>query len=79
MADILALVLQHSEANVERAIDEALKAEMPSKQHVINCLNRQTAQETPSPLNIPQKLTLRHEPQANTQRYDQLRGTDYAH
>lgn len=79
MADILALVLQHSEADVERAIDEALKAEMPSKQHVINCLNRQTVQETPSPLNIPQKLTLRHEPQANTQRYDQLRGTDYAH
>ncbi len=79
MADVLALVLQHSESDVERAINEALKAGMPSKQHVINCLNRQTEQVRPDPLVTSDQLTLHQEPQANTQRYDQLRGTDYAH
>jgi hypothetical protein len=79
MADVLALVLQHSEADIERAIDEALKVDMPSKQHVINCLNRQTSQTAPAPIAASQRLTLRQEPQANTQRYDQLRGSDYAH
>ena len=79
MAEVLALVLQHNEADVELAIKEALKAEMPSKQHVINCLNRQVAQTLPAPLGATPRLTLQQEPEANTQRYDQLRGEPYAH
>lgn len=81
MADILALVLQHSEDDIVRAIDEALKAEMPSKQHVINCLNRlmAPAQDCPEPLVAPQVLQLLQEPEANTGPYDQLRSSQYVH
>lgn len=61
MADILALVLQHSEADVALAVDEALKAETPSKQHVVNCLNRQVRQAPSEPLITPETLTLSKE------------------
>jgi hypothetical protein len=79
MADVLALVLQHNEADVALAIDEALKTEMPSKQHVVNCLNRQAAPVPAEPLIAPTTLKLNTEPEANTRRYDQLRGPYYAH
>ena len=79
MVDVLALVLQHDESAVERAVRDALAVEKPSKQHVINCLHRQHTNDTAPTLSTPPALVLEHEPQADTQRYDQLRGERYAH
>ena len=79
MTDILALVLQHPEEGVQRAIEEALKAERPSKQHVVNCLNRQQIPEPSEPLTAPPILLLNQEPEANVSRYDQLREAQYVH
>ena len=75
MVDILALVLLHDERLVEQAVAEALKVERPSKQHVLNCLSRLCEVPKPQPLVTPPALKLVTEPQANTQRYDRLRGT----
>ena len=79
MTDVLALVLQHPETDVINAIDQALKAEIPSKQHVINCLNRQQTHEPIKLLAAPQTLLLKQDPEANTGRYDQLREAQYVH
>lgn len=73
MVDILALVLLHDEQQVVQAVEEALKVERPSKQHVLNCLHRLQDGEKPAPLAPPTGLTLVTEPLANTQRYDDLR------
>ena len=73
MVDILALVLLHDEQQVVRAVEEALKVEHPSKQHVLNCLHRLQEGPKPAPLQPPALLQLRTEPLANTQRYDELR------
>jgi transposase len=75
MVDILALVLLHDEHLVEQAVAEALKVERPSKQHVLNCLSRLGEIPKPELLVTPPALKLVTEPQANTQRYDRLRGT----
>lgn len=40
IVDVLALVLLHNKSLVEQAVAESLKLEWPSKQHVLNCLNR---------------------------------------
>lgn len=77
MADILALTLQYPEAQLINAVDEALQSDHPSKEHVLNCLNRQQQAKEPTEnksVITPEKLTLETEPKANTQRYDQLRG-----
>jgi len=79
MTDVLALVLQYPETDVINAIDQALKAEIPSKQHVINCLNRQQTHEPIKLLTAPQTLLLKQDPEANTGRYDQLREAHYVH
>jgi len=73
MADILALVLLHDERLIEQAITTALASGQPSKQHVLNCLNRLSDAPRPEPLKPPQALQLITEPQANTARYDHLR------
>ena len=73
MADILALVLLHDEALVERAVAEALQVEPPSKQHVLNCLSRLGEPQQPKPSTTPPALKLVMEPTANTDRYDRLR------
>ena len=73
MVDVLALVLLHDEALVERAVEEALKIDRPSKQHVINCLSRITDKPKPEPTQPPAALKLVTEPTADTHRYDQLR------
>ncbi len=73
MVDVLALVLLHDETRVEQAITEALKADLPSKQHVLNCLNRLSDQPRPKPLLPPPSLKLVTEPVADTDRYDRLR------
>lgn len=73
MVDVLALVLLHDGALVERAVEEALKIDRPSKQHVINCLSRITDQPKPEPTQPPAGLKLVTEPVADTDRYDRLR------
>lgn len=74
MLDVLALVLLHDEALVEQAVAEALKVEIPSKQHVLNCLSRLGEQPRPKPSAAPPALKLVTEPLADTDRYDRLRG-----
>ena len=73
MVDILALALQHDEHKVEQAIITALTSGSPSKQHVINCLNRLLDKPMPSQLKPRPDLKLIKEPEANTERYDNLR------
>jgi hypothetical protein len=79
MVDILALVLHYDESLVEQAVNEALRCGCPSKQQVINCLNRLTHQPPSEPLSTPPNLILNEEPLANTQRYDALREVRHAH
>jgi hypothetical protein len=79
MVEILALVLLHDERLVERAVEQALISEQPSKQHVLNCLSRLDETPRPDSLEPPQQLRLRTEPQANTARYDYLRGANHEH
>lgn len=73
MVDVLALVLLHDEHLVERAVATALEVEQPSKQHVLNCLSRLSDVPRPKPSLPPPALRLINEPEANTNRYDQLR------
>jgi hypothetical protein len=73
MADILALGLLHDEQLVEQAVTTALAAGQPSKQLVLNCLNRLSDAPRPEPLKPPLALQLVTEPLANTARYDHLR------
>lgn len=73
MVDVLALVLLHDEALVERAAEEALRIDRPSKQHVVNCLSRMTEKPKPEPTQPPAALKLVTEPMADTNRYDRLR------
>jgi len=73
MVEILALVLLHDEQLVVQAVEESLKVEQPSKQHVLNCLHRLQDGTAPKPLPAPATLQLTTEPLANTQRYDDLR------
>ena len=73
MVDVLALVLLHDERLVEQAITEALQVELPSKQHVLNCLGRLGDPPRPRPLAPPPALKLVTEPVADTRRYDRLR------
>ena len=73
MVDVLALVLQHDERTVEKAIATALTSGSPSKQHVINCLNRLLDKPRPAALKPRPDLTLVKEPKADTGRYDHLR------
>lgn len=73
MVDILALVLLHDEDLVEKAVAQALQVDQPSKQHVLNCLNRLGDNPKPQPSTTPPALKLVTEPLANTTRYDRLR------
>jgi len=71
--------LQHDECAVEKAITTALTSGSPSKQHVINCLNRLLDKPKPALLKPRPGLTLAKEPKANTGRYDYLRGKRHVH
>lgn len=75
MVEILALVLYHDEQAVLTAVELALDAGAPSKPHVLNLLGRLVGEDPPAPIEAPQALTLRIEPEANVDRYDTLRGT----
>ena len=75
MVDVLALVLQHDEGAVLRAVDMALTAGVPTKMHVLNLLHRLTCGKAPDlpEIDLPKALTLVEEPKANVHRYDGLR------
>lgn len=73
MVDILALVLHHDEDAVLTAVEVALEAGAPSKQHVMNLLGRLVELPPPAPVDAPQALRLVIEPVANIVRYDSLR------
>jgi len=73
MVEILALVLHHDEQAVLAAVELALDAGAPSKPHVLNLLARLVGEDPPAPIEPPQALTLRIEPEANVGRYDTLR------
>ncbi len=79
MVEILSLVLHYDEADVEAAIDQAIKIGHPSKEHVINCLSAIISPVPLEPLPIVTKLKLSVEPTANTSRYEQLIGKYHAH
>jgi hypothetical protein len=77
--DILALVLLHDEQEVLAAVELALEAGVPSKQTVLNLLSRLLEGAPPPPLIAPHTLLLQVEPQANVDRYDQLRQREVTH
>lgn len=76
MVDVLALVLQHDEQLVLKAVETALAAGVPTKIHVLNILHRLVDGKTIDgpDIDTPQALTLRQEPKADVERYDGLRG-----
>ncbi len=79
MVEVLALVFYHDEQLVEQAVRQALEIGQPSKQHVINCLNRLQNKTAPTTIHTPPGLALVNEPVANTARYDHLRGRGHEH
>lgn len=78
MVEILALVLHHDEQAVLTAVELALESGVPSKPHVLNLLARLLGESPPAPLAAPPGLALQIEPQANVERYDNLRSTRHA-
>lgn len=79
MVEVLSLILHHDEADVVSAVEMALEANCPSKQHVMNCLNRIITPLPPAPIPIVNGLQLTTEPTSDTSRYDTLRGKRHAH
>jgi transposase len=81
MVDILALVLQHDEQAVLKAVEMALEAKVLTKTHILNQLHRLVDGKsfTPPTISAPQALTLTNEPKANVERYDALRKTEVRH
>lgn len=73
MVEVLALVLHHDEQVVLTAVEMALDAGAPSKQHILNLLSRLVTLPPPAPIDAPQALALKIEPLANVTRYDSLR------
>ena len=49
-----------------------------TKHHILNLLGRLLDSAPPAPIDAPQALTLSVEPQANVERYDELRGARHA-
>lgn len=80
MAEILALVLQHEEQAVLRAVEMALESGVATKTHVLNILHRLTDGKAPpvAPIDAPQALRLAQEPLADVGRYDDLREMRHA-
>jgi hypothetical protein len=79
MVEILALVLHHDESAVLTAVELALEAGAPSKQHVLHILSRLAEEATkPMPVDAPPALKRVIVPEANVGRYDRLREVDHA-
>jgi len=77
MVDILSLVLQHNEEDVLCAVELALEAGVPTKTHILNLLHRLIDRRpTDHPeVDPPDALALQTTPEANVDRYDDLRQT----
>ena len=77
MVDILSLVLQHNEGDVLCAVELALEAGVPTKTHILNLLHRLIDRRpTDHPeVDPPNALALQTTPEANVDRYDDLRQT----
>ena len=60
------------------AVELALESGVPSKPHVLNLLARLLGESPPAPMAAPPGLALQIEPQANVERYDDLRSTRHA-
>ena len=75
MVDILSLVLQHDEQAVLCAVEMALEAGVPTKTHILNLLHRLVDRKTTDHPEVspPDALNLQNAPQANVDRYDDLR------
>ena len=80
MVEILSLVLQHDEQAVLCAVELALDEGVPTKTHILNLLHRLIDGKAASvaAIDAPQALALKHEPEANVDRYDALRGKGVA-
>ena len=86
MVEILALVLYHDQALILQALEQALAAGVPSKQHILYLLSGLIGQINPVPppltdvqlANVQAVLVLVEEPQANVTRYDDLRSIGHA-
>ena len=75
MVDILSLVLHHEEGVVLEAVELALEAGVPTKTHILNLLHRLIdRKQAPHPqIDPPSALSLETAPEANVERYDDLR------
>lgn len=73
MVDILTTVLSDGLPAVEAACGEALREGVHSADVILNILARRREPAKPTPINTPEALRLRHEPDADCARYDRLR------
>ena len=71
MVDVLARVPRHGVDAVQMAVEWALEANTPSREHVFNLLSRLESPQSPPPLVTA--LALTEEPKADVARYDTLR------
>ena len=90
VVEILALVLYHDQHLVVQAVEQALAAGAPSKQHIVHCLSGLISQSNPLPPPLTNEqlakvqqgnqpaLILAEEPKANVSRYDDLRRIGHA-
>lgn len=79
MFEVISLILHHDEADVVKAVEMTLDLGCPSKQHVMNCLNRLLNPSPPATFPIINDLQLITQRTSDTTRYDTLRGKRYAH
>ncbi len=70
---VLAMALSDGLEAVEAAIGEALEADTPSDEVILNILARRREPPGPEPIATPEALTLAHPPLADCARYDHLR------
>ena len=74
---VLAAVLEDGMEAVEAACAEALDCNACSADVVLNILARQRQPAAPATIPTPEGLQLRHQPVADCQRYDSLRGAGH--
>ena len=79
MVEILALVMLHDEDAVLAAVELALETQAPAKQTVLNILSRLLDPQPQQPVIAHCPLSLTIEPQANVDRYDDLRNQEQRH
>ncbi len=72
-AEVLAAVLSDGLDAVDAACTEAMAQGTVTADAVINAITRARHPEPVAPIQVPEALSLRHEPQADCARYDQLR------